>query len=139
MRFNSKGFKLSRHTQWGILFFFLVVILAARLAFLQLVQGEQYKERAKRQVIKSIPLKAPRGIIFDRNGEVLAGNREIYNVDIFYSELIKGDANNNILKVVEILERYGANYSYDLPLKAVYNYDTGTTDLVFNFDDTPES
>jgi cell division protein FtsI/penicillin-binding protein 2 len=42
--------------------------LTARLGFLQLVQGEEYKTLAADNVIRTELLPAPRGIIYDSKG-----------------------------------------------------------------------
>ncbi len=55
-------------------------LLAGRLFFLQLVQNEELVSRAADQWYRDIPLEAPRGRIYDRNGVVLADNRLVYDV-----------------------------------------------------------
>lgn len=62
----------------SITFFFC--LLAGRLFFLQLVQNEELVSRAADQWYRDIPLEAPRGRIYDRNGVVLADNRLVYDV-----------------------------------------------------------
>lgn len=49
-------------------------ILAVRLVGLQLFYGERYLQLSEENRIKTIKLIAPRGIIYDRNGVVLATN-----------------------------------------------------------------
>jgi cell division protein FtsI (penicillin-binding protein 3) len=46
--------------------------LLGRLAFLQVVQHEEYARRADSQHAKTIPLRAKRGPVVDRHGQVLA-------------------------------------------------------------------
>src|SRR5262249_46024259 len=45
--------------------------LIGRLAYLQIVKHEEYSRLAESQHAKTIPLRARRGTIFDRNGQVL--------------------------------------------------------------------
>ena len=55
--------------------FVLLAILGVRLYYLQIVQGQYYAERAENQRIRLIPIPAPRGAIFDRNGKILVDSR----------------------------------------------------------------
>jgi len=58
----------------------LLTILAVRLYVLQVARGHYYAEIAQNQRIRLLPIPAPRGIIFDRNGIPLVNSRPIYNV-----------------------------------------------------------
>lgn len=65
------------HFQKGILPFLLilgVLILAARLFFLQIIKGEDYRSLAEGNRVKKEIIHAPRGIIYDRNGYPLVRN-----------------------------------------------------------------
>ncbi|GAB6084918.1 penicillin-binding transpeptidase domain-containing protein [Alkaliphilus crotonatoxidans] len=60
-----------------LLFIFIVVnvvmfSLIVRLGWIQIVNGERYKELANAQQTRDIPIPAKRGIIYDRNGKELA-------------------------------------------------------------------
>ena len=60
-----------------IVFFLLAVyflIMFGRLAFVQLVSGDEIMESAEDLWTRDIPFQAERGEILDRNGEVLVGN-----------------------------------------------------------------
>lgn len=65
-----------------VLAFVLLILLGVRLYNLQIVKGEYYSERAESQRIRLIPIPAPRGAIFDRNGKLLVDSRPTYNVVI---------------------------------------------------------
>ncbi len=67
----------------NILFFIVFLFFAAiilRLAYVQLVEGEQYKHDLEKYSTRELPIPAPRGRILDRNGEVLVSNRPVYTV-----------------------------------------------------------
>jgi penicillin-binding protein 2 len=49
--------------------------LAISFWLLQVVQHQKYREMADNNRLRTIPLRAPRGILFDRNGKVLVENR----------------------------------------------------------------
>lgn len=50
-------------------------ILMIRLWFLQVVSGESYKKMAEENRVRTVSIQAPRGLIFDRNHQLLAVNR----------------------------------------------------------------
>ncbi|MGB2752479.1 MAG: penicillin-binding protein 2 [Pyrinomonadaceae bacterium] len=84
-----------------VLAFILLTLLGIRLYYLQVVKGEYYNERAENQRVRFIPIPAPRGAIFDRNGKLLVDSRPTYNV-VLSNEPIK---NVNINDRVEDYSR----------------------------------
>src|SRR6266478_4957257 len=64
----------------NVLVVFLLTVLCVRLYLLQMVWGKYYSEIAQNQRIRLLPIPAPRGVIFDRNGKVLVDSRPIYDV-----------------------------------------------------------
>nr|WP_212964767.1 penicillin-binding transpeptidase domain-containing protein [Brevibacillus reuszeri]GIO04920.1 hypothetical protein J31TS6_09480 [Brevibacillus reuszeri] len=61
-----------------VFLFFAAIIL--RLAFVQLVEGEQYRHELEKFSIRELPISAPRGRILDKNGVVLVSNKPVYTV-----------------------------------------------------------
>src|SRR5437660_11075207 len=55
-------------------------VLGVRLYLLQIVNGPHYAEIAENQRIRLLPIPAPRGVIFDRNGKLLVDSRPIYSI-----------------------------------------------------------
>lgn len=53
---------------------FAAALLAGRLFYLQILQNEHYQSLVIEQMVYEIPLTANRGVIYDRNGTVIAGN-----------------------------------------------------------------
>src|SRR5262245_15220599 len=49
---------------------------------LQIVQGTKYEEMAENNHQRTLALRAPRGVLFDRNGKVLVENRNSFAVSI---------------------------------------------------------
>lgn len=58
----------------------ILTLLGVRLYVLQVVRGERYAEIAENQRRRRLPIAAPRGVIFDREGKPLVDSRPIYNV-----------------------------------------------------------
>lgn len=88
-----------------ILAFVLLTLLGGRLYYLQIVKGEYYSERAENQRVRLIPVPAPRGAIFDRNGKLLVDSRPTYNIVL----------SNEGLKTVNVNDRV-EDYSNGLGL-----------------------
>lgn len=60
----------------------LYLVLFARFAWLQLINREDYVERAEANRTVSITSQGSRGLIFDRNGTLVAGNALEYSLEI---------------------------------------------------------
>lgn len=69
-----------------LVFFIGVAVLFGRLAYLQIAQGATLRRAAEENRIRIVPIKAARGIIYDRNGALL-----VQNVPNFIVEIIPGD------------------------------------------------
>ncbi len=57
-------------------------LLATRLWYLQILNGETYADYAKGNRIRLIPEPGLRGVIYDRNNQVLAENRPAYQLQL---------------------------------------------------------
>ena len=76
--------------------FILLTLLGVRLYYLQIVKGDFYKERAENQRVRLIPIPAPRGAIFDRNGKLLVDSRPTYNVVLSNEPLKSINVNDRV-------------------------------------------
>src|SRR5256885_132512 len=59
---------------------FCLLLLSARLWYLQVVKGPYYRELAEQNRVRTVDLKPARGLIFDRHGELLANNVPSFNL-----------------------------------------------------------
>ncbi len=105
--------------QYGI----IVVFAALALAFwyLQVVQHEKFREMAENNHQRTLPLRAPRGVLFDRNGRVLVENRDSFVISIVREQSKDLDHTVRLLSRVvgldeaavrEIIRRHRAEPSY---------------------------
>ena len=62
-----------RYLYWVVIAIF--IILVSRLVYLQLFAGEYYHSLAEGNRLRAIPIAAMRGIMYDRNGQILVGSR----------------------------------------------------------------
>ena len=72
-------------------------VLCVRLYLLQIIDGKRYAEVAENQRIRLLPIPAPRGVIFDRNGNLLVDSRPIYSV-LLSREDTKGIDRSTLIK-----------------------------------------
>src|SRR3982075_569234 len=75
----------------------LLSVLGVRLYLLQIINGARYAEIAENQRIRLLPIPAPRGVLFDRNGNVLVDSRPIYSI-ILSREDTKGIDRYSLIK-----------------------------------------
>ncbi|MBI2401216.1 MAG: penicillin-binding protein 2 [Gemmatimonadetes bacterium] len=64
-----------------------IVAVVARAAQVQLVQGANYRAKARQQRTERVVLPARRGAIYDRNGVPLALTRDVYHLGVAPREL----------------------------------------------------
>ena len=81
----------------------LLILIATGFWFVQLVQGEYYRELAENNRLRKLPIKAPRGLIFDRKGRLLVENIPSYNLMLDRSRA--QDINRSLALASEVLER----------------------------------
>ena len=98
----------------------LLGLLIGRLYQLQVRQHDDYAADADANRLRTIEIPAPRGLIFDRNGELLARNRPSYQLAIVPEELPDDDldteADEEYEAILQILGSLGANLDRDAVL-----------------------
>lgn len=118
----------------GIFIGILFLVLLARFWFLQIAEHEKFEQQSEANRIASIELPAPRGIIRDRNGVILATTRPAFSVRIMPAEVVDEDALMTRLSQIlgqpkeELQQGYKANQvgrfapvviARDIPMTAV--------------------
>jgi penicillin-binding protein 2 len=58
------------------------IVLGMSFWFLQVVEHQRYEEMAENNHQRTLALRAPRGVLFDRNGTVLVENRHSFTISI---------------------------------------------------------
>lgn len=82
-RDNDKGKVLiGRTLVWVLIQFVLLLLIIARLYYLQVYQADQFSTMADENRISTRLLIPPRGVIVDRHQKVLAGNRQNFQAMI---------------------------------------------------------
>lgn len=66
----------------GVLILLLLGVVIARLFYLQIIDQEHYTTLSSDNRVKIIPISPPRGLIYDRNGLLLAENLPSFDLEI---------------------------------------------------------
>ncbi len=86
----------------GLIFVLLLLALATRLAYLQVTRFEHFATRSDTNRLKILPTPPTRGLIYDRNGVLIAENRPTYRLELT-PELIK-DMDDTIERLKTLLD-----------------------------------
>jgi penicillin-binding protein 2 len=87
-------------------------LLLARFVWLQVLQHDAYSAKAEENRIAIVPLPPNRGLILDRNGEVLARNYLAYTLEIFPAQVRDIDATiTELAAFVDIQPRDRARFN----------------------------
>lgn len=134
-----KKIRINRTTVLAVFFLVLSGILVQKLFSLQIVHGEEYRNNFTLQTTRERTLKSTRGIIYDRNGNVLASNELSYSLTLedtgtYSSNRAKSLAlNGEALRIVQLLEKNGDSISYNFHVvideNGEYAYDVSGTSL----------
>ena len=106
----------SRYGQLVAVVLLLMLVLFIRLFVLTVLQNDAWKEEATNISTKSIYTKAPRGEILDRYGRVIAGNRQVFTLQINTGESTDEELNRVCIEVTNILEKNNDEYYDNLPI-----------------------
>nr|WP_325211291.1 penicillin-binding transpeptidase domain-containing protein [uncultured Oscillibacter sp.] len=118
--------KEMQNTRLYLLAAFLVLALTAYLFVLydvQVIHYEKYAAQAVRSIVRPEKVEASRGIITDRNGKPLVGNRSTYDLTFDADLLSPGeDSSEAILRLVQLCQQEGVAWSDNLPISRLSPY-----------------
>ncbi|GAB2726748.1 penicillin-binding protein 2 [Halomonas garicola] len=80
----------------------LTSLLVGRLVYLQVVEHDKYSTRSESNRVRVEPLPPTRGLVYDRNGVLLAENRPTYNLTMVRERV--DDLDRTLERLVTLLE-----------------------------------
>ena len=88
-----------------VLFCSLVILILAsiiftRLFYLMVIESDDYKLRSANNTIRTQSVPASRGLIFDRNGDILASNQPVFQLEMIPEQVI--DINKTLENLAEL-------------------------------------
>ena len=95
---------MSRFTIFKIIMAVIFTAILGRLLYIQVVEHTYYKDIASENATRFITEEAPRGEILDNQGNILATNRDIYNLTYTVPSVGQVDFYPTIKEVFRIIK-----------------------------------
>lgn len=105
-----------RYNILTVLVYIIGIVLLIQLFNLQIVHGEEYREKSSTRLTRETKIEASRGNILDRNGNTIAGTTTQYSLEIYKSKVDKQALNNTLLEVTKVLEVNNDTYKDKFPV-----------------------
>jgi len=110
------------------------VVILVKILYMTTFKYKHYTDLAENKTYKQLLIKAPRGEIKDRYGRLLAGNKNLFTVQVSGDGIKRKDSNgksmaNDIcLKLINLLEKNNEEYIDEFPIyiqngKYYYTFD----------------
>ena len=101
-------------TLFGLLIVASFLLFVGKAFDLQILKSEEYRSLAQRNRVRTYEIPAPRGVIYDRNGHVIAQNRPRFTLSLDTSLCSLGDDLSLCEKIVAEVSRFlPENVSYE--------------------------
>jgi len=91
----------------GAIIFLMSVTLVGQLYRLQIVRHDYYAELANGNRVRTEPVPAPRGILMDRHGELIANSKPTYQLELVPEDTVDDRGNSNIKDTLASLSNLG--------------------------------
>ena len=119
-----------RYNMITIFTYIIGIILIVQLFNLQIVHGAKYREESNTRLTRESVLEADRGEILDRSGNVLVSSSQKFNLELYKSKIDTNALNESILKIIQVLEKYGVSYVDSFPINInPFEYTISDTNL----------
>src|SRR5699024_8327610 len=99
-----------------VIIYIVGIILNARLFNLQIVHGTEYREESNTRLTRESTIEAARGSILDRTGQELVTSDAEFSLEMYKTKVDDQTLNQDILNMVQVLEKYECSYSNDFPI-----------------------
>ena len=88
---------------WGMIFFFM--ILGVRLWYLQVIKGDELRNKSESNRIETVDLPPVRGLVLDRNSLVLVDNKASFDLCLQKNQIKDSDADTLLNELAAITDR----------------------------------
>ena len=116
----------------GIFAWFIIIILIIRYFQIQVIDNDSYSRKANSNRIRKITQTAPRGLILDRNGQILVDNYPTYVLTAIPWELSDKEEKFSIISSVIGLNKEKVEENYKKYYRGRFNQVRIAKDLNFN-------
>ena len=112
---NEQRYKL-RFNLTSAIVYIIGIILLAQLFNLQIVHGEEYRERSNTRLSRDQKIQAARGRVLDSSGNKLATTVASYDIELYKTKIEDKEFNQGLLNLAITLENNGDRYIDHLPI-----------------------
>ncbi len=105
-----------RYNLITILVYIVGIVLIVQLFNLQIVNGKEYRETSNTRLSRETVIKAARGSIKDRTGNLLVTTKMGFNIELYKTKINTTTLNKTILNTIKILENNNDKYINNLPI-----------------------
>ena len=105
-----------RYNLITILVYIVRIVLIVQLFNLQIVNGKEYRETSNTRLSRETVIKAARGSIKDRTGNLLVTTKMGFNIELYKTKINTTTLNKTILNTIKILENNNDKYINNLPI-----------------------
>lgn len=105
-----------RYNLMTILVYIVGIVLIVQLFNLQIVNGKEYRETSNTRLSRETVIKAARGSIKDRTGNLLVTTKMGFNIELYKTKINATTLNKTILNTIKILENNNDKYINNLPI-----------------------
>mgnify|MGYP001266098262 FL=1 len=105
-----------RYNLITILVYIVGIVLIVQLFNLQIVNGKEYRETSNTRLSRETVIKAARGSIKDRTGNLLVTTKMRFNIELYKTKINTTTLNKTILNTIKILENNNDKYINNLPI-----------------------
>lgn len=112
-----------------VLLALMLTTMSAALYDLQINKGKDYYDLTQHKIAEQQSVRAARGPILDRNGQVLVSNRVVYQVRLDLA-LMGKERNDTLLALIRAARAEGVEWNDSLPVSQTYPF-TFTTDTPY--------
>lgn len=106
----------SRYSRTLLFLAILSILLGGRLFYLTVVQGNSWDKASEGISTRDIPIMAPRGEIYDRYGNLIAGNKQIFTVKMSAGTMEPAELNDAVGQLITILNQTGDQLEDNFPI-----------------------
>lgn len=105
-----------RYNLITILVYIVGIVLIVQLFNLQIVNGKEYRKTSNTRLSRETVIKAARGSIKDRTGNLLVTTKMGFNIELYKTKINTTTLNKTILNTIKILENNNDKYINNLPI-----------------------
>ena len=111
----------NRHLILSIITCIISITYIVILFNLQVINGEEYREKSQKKMLRNVEIVATRGEITDRYGVILATSKLSYNAEIYKITCETDELNKAVLEFFNILDVNGDNVYTTFPINSERN------------------